>query len=136
MKKSKFQLIWRGKEVSKAIDRISHERLEILGDLLETEIKKTLSKKGTGRTYTRRGRVHVASAPGKSPVIWYGGLVGSIYSIVTSVGSMDLLNIGTPEEYGPALEFGTEDMAARPWLGKTLEASRPMIKAFVEKEWF
>lgn len=128
--------MWKGKEVSKEIDRVSHDRLEALGFLLDTEIKKTLSKKGTGRTYVRRGRVHVASAPGKSPVIWWGGLVGSIYSIVTSVGSMDLLHIGTPLDYGPALEFGTEDMAARPWLGITLEASRPMIKAFVEKEWF
>ena len=55
MKKSKFQLIWRGKEVSKKIDRVSHDRLEALGFLLDTEIKKTLSKQGTGRTYKRRG---------------------------------------------------------------------------------
>lgn len=137
--KNDFKLIWKGKEVSEKINRVSNDRLNDLGHLLVREIRETISKKGTGRKYKRKGKVHVASAPGKPPVIWYGGLHGSIFFIVTEAGDVFLMHVGTGGdigEYGKCLEFGTENMAARPWLGVTLEESREMIKRFLEKEWF
>ena len=138
--KHDFKLTWKGKEVSDVINRVSNDRLNDLGHLLVKEIRKVISKKGTGKKYvTPRGRVHIASAPGKPPVIWYGGLHGSIFFIVTETGNIFLMHVGTGGEigeYGKGLEFGTENMAARPWLGVTLERSREMIKKFLEKEWF
>ena len=137
--KSEAKLIWKGKEVSDAINRVSNDRLNDLGHLLVREIREVISQKGTGKVYKRRGRIHVASAPGKPPVIWYGGLHGSIFFIVTEVGQIFLMHIGAGGEigeYGKELEFGTEHMAARPWLGVTLEQSRDIIKKFLEKEWF
>ncbi|MBA7564893.1 hypothetical protein ES708_06562 [subsurface metagenome] len=137
--KSEAKLIWKGKDVSDAINRISNDRLNDLGHLLVREIREVISQKGTGRAYKRKGKVHVASAPGKPPVIWYGGLHGSIFFIVTEAGPVFLMHVGTGGEigeYGKCLEFGTEKMAARPWLGVTLEQSRAMIKKFLEEEWF
>jgi len=137
--KSEFKFEWKGDEVEGAMNRISHTRLDDLGHLLVREIREAISKKGTGRVYKRRGRVHVASAPGKPPVIWYGGLHGSIFFMEAVAGPVFLMHVGTGGEigeYGKCLEFGTENMAARPWLGVTLEQSRAMIKKFLEEEWF
>lgn len=137
--KSEAKLIWKGKEVSDAINRVSNDRLNDLGHLLVREIREVISQKGTGKVYKRRGRIHVASAPGRPPVIWYGGLHGSIFFIVTETGNIFLMHIGTGGkigEYGKKLEFGSEHVAARPWLGVTLEQSRGMIKKFLEEEWF
>lgn len=137
--KHDFKLVWKGKEVSDAINRVSNDRLNDLGHLLVREIREVISQKGTGKVYIRRGRVHVASAPGKPPVIWHGGLHGSIFFIVTEKGNIFLMHIGTGGkigEYGKKLEFGSEHVAARPWLGVTLEQSRNMIKKFLEEEWF
>ena len=139
MGKSDFRLEWYGEKISKEINRVSNDRLNNLGHLLVGEIRETISKQGTGRVYKRKGRIHVASAPGKPPVIWYGGLHGSIFFIVTETGPVFLMHVGTGGEigeYGKCLEFGTEKMAARPWLGTTLENSREMIKKFLEEEWF
>lgn len=136
---NEFKLIWKGKEVSDAINRVSNDRLNDLGELLVREIREVISQLGTGKVYIRRGRVHVASAPGKPPVIWHGGLHGSIFFIVTETGNIFLMHVGTGGkigEYGKCLEFGTKNMAARPWLGVTLENSRAMIKKFLEEEWF
>jgi len=137
--KHDFKLVWKGKEVSDALNRVSNDRLNDLGDLLKRKIQDTISQAGTGRVYKRRGKVHVASAPGKPPVIWWGGLHGSIFYIVAEAGQVFLMHIGTGGdigEYGKCLEFGTKNMAARPWLGVTLEQSRAMIKKFLEEEWF
>ena len=138
--KNVFKLIWKGKEVSDAINRVSDDRLNDLGELLVREIREVISQVGTGKKYvTPRGRVHIASAPGKPPVIWHGGLHGSIFFIVTETGNIFLMHVGTGGkigEYGKGLEFGTEHVAARPWLGVTLEQSRDMIKKFLEEEWF
>ena len=135
--KSEAKLIWKGKDVSDAINRVSNDRLNDLGHLLVREIREVISQKGTGKVYKRRGRVHVASAPGRPPVIWYGGLHGSIFFIVTEAGPVFLMHVGTNLEYGKQLEFGTrEHVAARPWLGVTLERARKMIKKFLEEEWF
>jgi len=137
--KNEFKLEWKGEEVSKAINRVSNSRLNDLGDLLVREIRETISQLGTGKVYKGRGRVHVASAPGKPPVIWHGDLHGSIFFIVTEAGQVFLMHVGTGGdigEYGKALEFGTENMAARPWLGVTLEKSKEIIKKFLEEEWF
>ena len=115
--KNEFKLEWKGEEVSKAINRVSNSRLNDLGDLLVREIRETISQLGTGKVYKGRGRVHVASAPGKPPVIWYGGLHGSIFFMEAVSGPVFLMHIGTGGkigEYGKCLEFGTENMAARP----------------------
>ena len=137
--KNEFKFEWKGDEVEGVMNRISHTRLDDLGHLLVREIREAISQLGTGKVYVRRGRVHVASAPRKPPVIWHGGLHGSIFFMEAVSGPVFLMHVGTGGkigEYGKKLECGSKNVAARPWLGVTLEKSRPMIKKFLEEEWF
>lgn len=97
----------------------------------------------TGRVYTTRfwtdsqnrlrigsERVpHQASAPGEYPASDEGRLAGNIRTENPSSGSMTA-RVGTKIEYGRHLEFGTVNMAARPWLLPSFEKA----KVGVEKE--
>ena len=68
----------------------------------------------TGRLYRRAGgRMHQASAPGEAPATDTGNLVNS--GQTTRLGFADYaVSFSTP--YAAALEFGTHNMAARPFL--------------------
>jgi hypothetical protein len=58
---------------------------------------------------------HIASKPGDAPNTDTGNLVQKIAVEVTSPTSVSV-GIGEAAAYGAHLEFGTERMAARPWL--------------------
>lgn len=83
----------------------------------------------SGRTYTRGGVTHQASAPGQYPASDSGRLVGSIRMEMPQVGNVTG-RVGTAVAYGPMQEFGTSRMAARPWLLPSFERA----KIGVEKE--
>ena len=67
-----------------------------------------------GRTYeVGTGQVHVASSPGNPPRVDTGALINSIY--VRNAGlARRMIGVGT--DYGFILEFGSEKMAARPFM--------------------
>lgn len=71
----------------------------------------------SGRTYPpirgRRGSPHTASAAGQPPATDTGTLVRSI---AAERGSDGVWSVGTSIRYGKYLEFGTQQMAERPWL--------------------
>lgn len=82
----------------------------------------------TGRMYGR----HQASAPGEAPATDTGHLVNSIH---VDAGPGELAaEVVVGAEYGAYLEFGTTDMAPRPFLGPAVEAARPGFVAAVETE--
>jgi hypothetical protein len=96
---------------------------------LQGEIKRTLSRKGTGRTYRigkTRKRLHTASAPGQPPAVRTGTLRRSWQYGRTFAGSdFAIGRVGSNLKYAPWLEFGTARMAARPYL-------RPATRKVVE----
>lgn len=79
--------------------------------------------------YRRKGKAHVASAPGSPPGIDTGKLRAGINTkklreLVYSVNTGDT-------EYAPHLEFGTSKMAARPFMGPAAqEAEGFLLEAF------
>lgn len=77
----------------------------------------------TGEVYEKYSpnRTHRASAPGEAPATDTGRLAGSVS--VRKSGTMTAY-VFTSVEYGPHLEFGTQNMAARPWLFPALESQR------------
>lgn len=94
-----------------AIDRIAKE--------IEGKAKASMGAEKHGETYYVQGKEHIASAPGEAPAIDTGNLVNSIRS--------EMLNdqtgiVFTNVEYAPYLEFGTSDMAPRPFLQPAVDA--------------
>lgn len=135
--KNDFKLDWKGEEVKAAMNLALKKRADALGHILVAKIREQISKKGTGVIYKTGNKVHQASAPGFPPVIWSGDLHGNIfYEVDSSYSLMIYLKLGTDRKYGPRLEFGDSTMAARPWLGKTLNESTGLIKQVLEEKWF
>lgn len=82
----------------------------------------------SGKVYAPKrkgGRVapHQASAPGEAPKTDFGILAGSISAV--KVG--DDVHVGTDVKYGRYLEFGTSNMAPRPWLIPSKEQSQRAV---------
>lgn len=99
--------------------------LPLIGLELTSAIKQTLSRPGRGRLYRgRRGRGdHQASAPGDPPAVDTGQYRSS-WSWRIGPGYVE---VGTNQERGPALEFGSSRMAARPHVRPTVQAYQGLV---------
>jgi HK97 gp10 family phage protein len=75
----------------------------------------TVYEKGTPK------RTHRASAPGEAPATDTGRLVGSINASVEGKTA----EVVADTEYATWLEFGTQDMGARPFMAPAVEKERP-----------
>jgi HK97 gp10 family phage protein len=93
--------------------------LSNIGFAIEAEAKLLMTGVKTGREYRRRGRIHIASAPGESPAVDTGFLINSIQ---TDVKSDTETVVTIAAEYAEALEFGTENMAARPFVRPAIDS--------------
>ncbi len=98
------------------------------GKLVESTAKKSIMNVSMGTYVTRyreggASKQHIAAAPGNAPNNDTGRLVSSINTEVEE----EWVVVGTTLEYGKHLEFGTENMNARPWLIPALNANNDMI---------
>lgn len=71
-------------------------------------------------------RTHRASAPGEPPATDTGYLVSNIFTNIDTDGLG--ASVESRAEYSSYLEFGTENMAARPFLQPALEENKPQIR--------
>ena len=85
------------------------------------DIQLSMGTSPPGRTYTRRGVTHTASQAGYAPNPDTGNLKASITH--TANGKLERI-IHDQTDYGQHLEFGTEVMAARPFMRPVFEAWR------------
>lgn len=90
---------------------------------IETDIKADMAAAKSGALYPRgKTAEHQASAPGESPAVDYGVLIGSIQSQMVR-DDLGLVAEGT--EYAAALEYGTVRMAPRPHMAPAADRARP-----------
>lgn len=109
------------------------DRVEKTCEFISEEVKRTLSKPGTGRVYVRDGKMHRASTPGQPPAKDTGTLEDSIEYKVTKEGYDVVGLVGSTADYAIYLEFGTSKMAARPFLRPVLEnKKKEIVDKFVE----
>lgn len=100
----------------------------------------------TGRSYKRGKKTHIASAPGQPPANDFGGLANAIEADIKGKNAVVGIRGGkktkptnekkksvTIEDYAIALEFGTQKMAARPFLFPALEKERPAWNRRLDK---
>jgi hypothetical protein len=118
----------------------------------ESELKKTLTGKRSGRTYrvSRAGNLHVASAPGEPPAVLFGALRNSVghtepkwrdrTTIEAEVGTGLGVTSGGQESpaYARRLEYGGADSRgviiwARPYMAPTAERVDPIIEEILER---
>ncbi len=98
------------------------------GQMIRTEAIKTIQDVSNGeeQTRTRLGgatRTVIASKAGDAPNTDTGTLVSSIQVDVTTT----YVYVGSSLSYAQWLEFGTRNMAARPWLYPAVEKKRADI---------
>ena len=91
--------------------------LDAVGTSIINGVKKQMRASKSGRTYKRgkKGRDHVASAPGEAPAVDTGRLINSsIYK--KNISPLELV-VGSNVKYSEYLEFGTRKIKPRPaWL--------------------
>ena len=82
----------------------------------------------TGIVYVKQNpnRTHQSSAPGEAPATDTGFLVSNIVVTIDTDGMG--ANVESRAEYSKALEFGTSEMAARPFLIPALNENRGKIR--------
>lgn len=97
---------------------------------VQKRAQRLIKQGGKGRVYTRRTVQHRASAPFDPPATDQGMLGARL----TDNGAITTENSGFTAVYGPRnypvaayLEFGTQHMAPRPFLFRSLDEARPTI---------
>jgi HK97 gp10 family phage protein len=81
----------------------------------------------TGKAYKRKNKTHTASSAGNPPAIDGGTLVNSIKYEYDMGKDMFRGEVSAATAYAADLEFGTVNMAARPFMQPALEKSRTKI---------
>lgn len=77
--------------------------------------------------------IHKASAPGEYPQTDTGRLVSSV-AIEPATANVLVGRVGTNLEYGPWLEFGTRNMAPRPWLNPSFEKAKVDVEENLKRK--
>ena len=121
-------------EVEDKIEKAKEERLREIGKFMVSQLEQALEGEGSGRTYRIPGTniYYQASAPGEFPAERTGQLRNSNFFVIDS----DIVNIGTPLDYGLHLEKGTVNMSPRPWLSPVFSANVDVIKSIAGQGWF
>lgn len=89
----------------------------------------------SGRTYRKYNprRVHQASAPGQFPMTDTGRLASSVRAIMPTQERI-VGKVGTNVHYGAHLQWGTANMAARPWLDVALRKAAVRVEERLKRE--
>ena len=121
---------------STRLKQTTPQALSEIGKLLKTHVTKFIKKKTGNKTETRYSptRTVRVSSPGAYPNHDRGRLVKGIRSFVKrKPGGKYNLNFQSKAPYALDLEFGTRNMAARPYMRPTLKANRKRINAIITK---
>lgn len=122
------------KKLDKITDDLKKEigaALFVGGLKIEENAKNSIQREvKTGRTYQRGAVTHTASAAGQAPANDTGRLVNS-FGISQSANKLAvrIKSGGATVDYAVALEFGTRNMEARPFMKPALNKSKPFIEA-------
>lgn len=134
----KVTLKFHTKKVVKSIEDTAAKRMAEATQAVRTQVLETLSGNRSGRTYYVPGtkRTYTASSPGEPPAIATSELFKSISTAVEGVARTIIGLVGTDKIQGKMTEFGTRNMAPRPWLKISFEKSLGKVKSIFGRKWF
>ena len=121
------------RKFAKVSDEEMKKTIQVATLMVHGTAVKSIQKSSPGESQIRYKprRGVVAAKPGKAPNTDTGRLVQSIAFEFEDGGMKGL--VGTNLRYGKHLEFGTNKMAARPWLKPAVRANRKKIEKLFEK---
>lgn len=129
---------WNDRKIFDLIEKGGLAGLEIAGEVVASEaITKIKSPPKTGRIYEKYNprRTHQASAPGQPPANDLGNLAANIASQPTKkTGGVLIKTVSSKAEYSAALEFGTPNIAPRPFMRPSLIEKKPEYEAVINRE--
>lgn len=134
---AKVRLVFYTKEVIRALEDAASQRMLEAVNVVRNQALETLSGSRSGRTYRVPGtsRTYTASAPGEPPAQATGELRQSVSTALVTEGKKLIGLVGSDSKHAAPLEFGTRNMAARPWLRISWEESLDKIKAILSRKW-
>ena len=114
-----------GKLPEKNAERACFEAANLVKN---TALESILSGPKSGRAYKRGGVTRIASAPGQAPANQTRGLTGSLSARTERQGKTVFGIASASTEYAAMLEFGTRNMAPRPYMQPALDKNAQRIK--------
>lgn len=134
---AKVRLVFHTKKVMQALEDAASKRMLEAVNVVRNQALETLSGSRSGRTYKVPGtsRTYTASAPGEPPAQASGELRQSVSTALVSEGKKLIGLVGSDSKHAAPLEFGTRNMAARPWLRISWEKALPAIKSILSRKW-
>ena len=135
---TEVKLKFHTQEVLHSIDQAASRRMLTAVNEVRNTVLETLSGNRSGRMYYVPGtrKLYQASSPGEAPAQATSELRQSIdTSIETERGGI-VGRVGTDKIQGKMTEFGTRNMAPRPWLRKSFEKAEGKVRAILSGVWF
>lgn len=118
------------KNYSKSIQKELKRNLRIAGMMVRnTAVLSILSGGKSGKVYEKYNprRTHRASGEGQAPASDTGFLASNI--VLSKINDQDMsIEVESRAEYSEFLEFGTQNMKARPFMFPALEENKPKIR--------
>jgi HK97 gp10 family phage protein len=127
-------ILRRLRKVTKNVDEIAAESVFLTANLVKNTAVKSIQSISMGER-VRRPRQgggtlsHIASRPGDAPNTDTGNLVKSIS--VQPLQPKKTMTVGVNSKYGAALEFGTKNMEARPYMQPSVEENKDALDRFL-----
>jgi len=133
-------------KLANEMDKASKDKMKEAVNELRTTVLTTLSGNKTLR-YDDEGKpiqyyvpgtkkLYTPSAPGESPAVVTRELRGSIKGSVEGSGMAVHGKVKASAKHALPLEFGTRNMAARPFMKPSFDKSLDAIKNILSRKWF
>jgi len=125
-------------KLANEMDKASKDKMKEAVNELRNTVLTTLSGPRSGRTYRVPGtkKTYTASAPGQPPAQVTGDLRKSVKGSVEGSGMAVHGKVKASAKHALPLEFGTKNMAPRPFMKPSFDKSLDAIRRILTRTWF